>query len=100
MEKKTTVLVIGRHEAMLTKVVAELNALGYQALGSAHNEAALQLGKERALDVVLIGGGVDAGSRATFQAEFPQWNPNVVVRDIFPHNYLQVLQSALSTTQV
>jgi precorrin-6B methylase 2 len=99
MEQKKTVLVIGRHEAMLARVTAELNALGYHALGSARNEEALQLGQAQHLDAVLIGGGVDAESRAIFQAAFPKWNPEVKVRDIHPHNYLQVLQSVLSPTQ-
>lgn len=99
MQEKKTVLVIGRHTAMLARVTAELSALGYQALGSATNEEALRLGQAHAIDVVLIGGGVDAESRATFHAAFPQWNPKVKVLDIQPHNYLELVQKTLSTTK-
>ncbi len=99
MEEKTTVLVIGRHTAMLARVTAELNALGYDAHGSSTNEAALKFGQEQPLDAVMIGGGVDAESRAIFHASFPKWNPSVKVLDIHPHNYLQLLQSAFAATK-
>lgn len=100
MEAYTTAVVNGRHTKRQCMDIVALNALGDQALGSAYNLAALQLGQKRALDAVLIGVGVDAGSRATFHALFPKWKTTVAARDSFRHKYLQVLHSALSTTQV
>lgn len=88
------VLVIGRHEFMLTKVTAMLKQHGYQAIGRQTNEEAIAAFKAETIDAVIIGGGVDDESRNLFHTEFPKINPQVKIIDGHPQTVLADLKAA------
>ena len=97
MEKKTQLLVIGRHRAMMENVLAMLQNEGYAATGEFTNEAALAAFEGGQFDGVIIGGGVDAPSRNLFHATFKRLRPQVKVFDASPGTILAALKAAFPT---
>ncbi len=91
------VLVIGRHESMLTKVTDMLKQQGYEAVGKQFNEEAIAAFKAGSFDAVIIGGGVDTESRDLFHTEFSKNNPNVKIIDGHPQTVLRDLQQAFGS---
>lgn len=88
------ILVIGRHEHMLHKVMDMLREKGYRAAGALSNQEALSIFSADTFDAVIIGGGVDGESRDYFHAEFPKIHPDVKIIDTHPQNILSDLQKA------
>jgi DNA-binding NtrC family response regulator len=94
MDTTKTVLVIGRHADMLVRVTTMLRANGYNASGAATNQEAMALFSTGHFKVVLIGGGVDEGSRELFRLEFTRQQPGVQVLDAHPQTILRQLETA------
>lgn len=92
--KRRVVLVIGRHQTILEKVMSLLEQNGYAAIGAQTDAEALEVFRKQTVDAVIIGGGVEMESRAVFHVEFPKWNPEVKILDVHPQTVLSDLASA------
>ena len=85
------VLVIGRHPEMLAKITDLLKSHHYAAVGALSNEEALQKFETEKPAAVIIGGGVDGGSRALFHSSF---GASAKVIDAHPQTVLADLKAA------
>lgn len=93
MEYTQKVLVIGRHQDMMQKVLKMLQNEGYEAIGELTNENAITTFKQNNIQAVVIGGGVDTESRNLFHTEFSAWNPEIKIIDAHPQTVLSDLAS-------
>ena len=93
------VLVLGRHPAMLQNALQHLTEQGYVATGyttDAETLGALQTG---AIDLVVIGGGVEAASRHQVKAAAAQMTPPPQVIDVYgPHHLIEAVNAARAAT--
>ena len=96
MANEESVLVIGRHADMLSKITGMLKQHGYDAIGEQENDKAIAAFKAKRIDAVIIGGGVDRESRQLFHEFFPSINPQVKMIDAHPSTVLQDLATAFS----
>jgi hypothetical protein len=85
------VLVIGRHADMLERITGMLQNHNYAAVGAQTNEAALATFEVEKPRAVIIGGGVDAESRALFHNTF---SASAKVIDAHPQTVLTDLKAA------
>jgi TPP-dependent trihydroxycyclohexane-1,2-dione (THcHDO) dehydratase len=60
---RSRVLVLGRHEGIMAKVVRLLGDEGFDVTPTLTDEAALQVLESGAVDAFIIGGGVEVASR-------------------------------------
>lgn len=90
------ILVIGRHAAMMSRVLDLLNAHGYNAVGRQENNEAITVFKSEVFQAVVIGGGVDDESRRLFHTEFKKVAPKVKVIDAHPQTILDDLEEAFA----
>jgi DNA-binding NtrC family response regulator len=97
MAQGKSILVIGRHEGLLAKVMALLTAHGYQTKGALTDTDAVATFSRHYFDAVVIGGGVEAGSRQLFLERFKQQAPTVAIIDAHPGSVLQDLQRVLGS---
>jgi DNA-binding response OmpR family regulator len=63
------ILVVGRHPEIMTQVTAALKEDGHHATAALTDEQAMNAVKETALNLVVIGGGVDIGLRERLRKE-------------------------------
>ncbi|WP_437762673.1 hypothetical protein WMF27_45045 [Sorangium sp. So ce281] len=80
--KATRILVIGKRADILERSVAALNKQGHSAVGtlSASPDTEFHAGD---FDLITIGGGVDAATRARLHARFKEQNKGVMVLDVY-----------------
>lgn len=95
MAQKKKILIIGRHPAIMEKVIVLLEKNGYDATGANQNEEAIDLFRIRNFDAVVIGGGVDAESKALFHNLFPAINSGIKILDAHPNSILGDLKVQL-----
>ena len=85
------ILVIGRHQDLMLKILAVIKAEGFQAIGCLTNEEAFEVFNSILPEVVLIGGGVDRDSRQLFHEEFIKASHSTKVIDVYPHTLKEEL---------
>ncbi len=95
LSKKHNLLVIGRHGGMLASVLEMLHTNGYDATGCTTDAQAIEMFNTLLPDAVVIGGGVEASSRALFHNQFSHTKPDAVIIDAHPNTLLQELHQAL-----
>ncbi|WP_437296721.1 hypothetical protein [Sorangium sp. So ce426] len=80
--RATRILVIGKRADILERSVAALNKQGHSAVGtlSASPDTEFHAGD---FDLITIGGGVDAATRARLHARFKEQNKDVMVLDVY-----------------
>ncbi|MDX1911697.1 MAG: hypothetical protein SFV22_09450 [Saprospiraceae bacterium] len=83
-------LVIGKHAGMMARVTDMLKKHNYNPIGAHTSEEALQKFEEERPQAVIIGGGVDAESRALFHRTF---SPAAKVIDAHPSTVLEDLKA-------
>jgi DNA-binding NtrC family response regulator len=89
------VLVLGRQPAMLQSALQRLTQEGYVATGHTTDEAIIQALHTGAIDLVVIGGGVEAASRHQIKAVAAQITPSPQVVDLYgPHHLLEAVNAA------
>lgn len=76
------ILLIDRDEAVLDALTRELAELGLDVTGTLHPERAADAFAPAEFDLVAIGGGVDAATRAEVRRAFPAGNPSLRVLDV------------------
>ncbi len=76
------VLVVGRHPPSMRRVTTELRELGYEPVGVADDESALELLNPGSFAAVLIGGGVEDASRVTLAAYVTRHAPSTAVVEV------------------
>jgi CheY-like chemotaxis protein len=91
---KKNILVIGRHDTILTRIVHLLEENGYSAIGESANDKAIATFQRNVFDAVIIGGGVDKISRDFFHIEFTNLRPNIKIIDTHPSTILKDIQEA------
>ncbi|WP_437714293.1 hypothetical protein WMF45_49390 [Sorangium sp. So ce448] len=92
--RATRILVIGKRADVLERSVAALNKQGHSAVGtlSASPDTELHAGD---FDLITIGGGVDAATRARLHARFKEQNKDVMVLDVYAPIASQQIARAL-----
>lgn len=76
MLNRIQVLVVGRHEEIMDRVLELINKTpDWEAVGALADEAAIELFQQRRFDLVLIGGGVEPESEAKLRAIFRFQSP-------------------------
>jgi hypothetical protein len=97
------VLVIGRHEEVLARVLAALARAGYAPLGHLHDADALASMAEPGahFDALLLGGGVESASRPNLVDAFLRHHPKGRVVEHFggPLGLLEALAHALGAPE-
>ena len=73
----SAVLIIGRHQQIMDRVVTVLQGNSFEIYYSLTNQGAVDLLNQHKIDVVIIGGGVDIESREMLKSAFKTVNPNV-----------------------
>ncbi|WP_437507663.1 hypothetical protein [Sorangium sp. So ce1099] len=93
------ILVIGRRADVLQRGVAALNEQGHAAVGtvSASPDAEFHAGD---FDLITLGGGVDAVTRARLHARFKEQNKDVLVLDVYAPIAGQQIARALRRSSV
>lgn len=92
------VLVIGRLAAINQRVVARLVELGYAAVGAAGEGSFPEL-DARDFDLVAIGSGVDATTRAALKRRFQAQRPDVLLLDAYGPLAAEQVDTALRRAQ-
>ena len=96
------ILVIGRHEEVLARVLSSLARAGYAPVGHLHDVDALRsMAEEGAhFDALLVGGGVEPASRPNLVDAFLRHHPRGHVVEHFggPLGLLEALERALGPT--
>lgn len=88
------VLVLGRHAAMLQNALTLLSQNGYGATGYTTDEEIIRALQTTNIDLVVIGGGVEANSRSLINATAAQVMPSPKVVDVYgPQHLLEAVQS-------
>lgn len=77
------VLVLGRSPEVLEAVLRELAEVGTAATGSTRPERAAEEFDAASFDLVAIGRGVEAATRAAIRSAFLRRNPSILLRDTF-----------------
>jgi hypothetical protein len=95
MGNNETILIIGRHQFIMDRVIPLLKEHNYNAFGVATDEEAIDFVKNNKVDAVLIGGGVEDASRKLFHTEFITINPNIKIIDASPKTVLEDLKEQL-----
>jgi DNA-binding NarL/FixJ family response regulator len=89
------VLILGRHPVMLHNALTLLKQNGYVATGYTTDDEITQALQTTAVDLVVIGGGVEATSRAHIKATAGQVAPRTKVLDVYgPHHLLKAVNGA------
>ncbi|WP_437316443.1 hypothetical protein [Sorangium sp. So ce385] len=93
------ILVIGKRADILERSVAALKQQGHSAVGtsSASPDAEFHAGD---FDLITIGGGVDAATRARLHARFKEQNKDVMVLDVYAPIAGQQIAWALGRSSV
>lgn len=89
------VLVIGKNQETLEKVLTGLRTKGIMAHGTIEIETASVDFDAKNLALVAFGGGVDAPIREKLKSEFKQQNPDVILLDTFAPVAIQHIAAAL-----
>lgn len=91
------ILVVGRHQEILSRVTGVLETAGYRVFGTTADESALALMTSETPDALLLGGGVERASRQTLIACFHTARPGQPVIEHFggPHRLLEHVREAL-----
>jgi hypothetical protein len=76
------ILVIGKRADILERSVAALNQQGHSAVGTSSESADAEF-HAGDFDLITIGGGVDAATRARLHARFKEQNKDVMVLDVY-----------------
>lgn len=94
------ILVVGRHPEIMGRVKALLESGGYQALGVHTDDEARAAMNSSAPDALLLGGGVEAASRAVLIEAFRQARPGRPIIEHFggPAGLLDHLRQALAAS--
>lgn len=97
--RATRILVIGKRADVLERGVAALNAQGHSAVGtlSASPDTEFHAGD---FDLITLGGGVDAATRARLHARFKEQNKDVMVLDVYAPIASQQIAWALRRSSV
>ncbi|WP_437856165.1 hypothetical protein [Sorangium sp. So ce363] len=93
------ILVIGKRADILERSVAALNKQGHSAVGtlSASPDTEFHAGD---FDLITLGGGVDAATRARLHARFKEQNKDVMVLDVYAPIASQQIAWALRRSSV
>ncbi len=97
MGNNETVLVIGRHQFIMNKVIEVLKNHNYKAFGVGIDKEAIDFVKNNKVDAVLIGGGVENESRILFDSAFKKVNPDIKIIESHPNTFLEDLNTSLKT---
>lgn len=91
------ILVVGRQPEIMLKVKALLESAGYVPLGALVDGEAIELMKSADIDALLIGGGVEANSRASLIQAFKVAKPGRPIIEHFggPHGLLDSVRRNL-----
>lgn len=93
------ILVLGRHPAMLQNALQRLTEQGYSATGYTTDAETLQALQTGAIDLVVIGGGVEDASRRAIKAGAKTHAPLTKVIDVYgPQQLLAAVQAATAHT--
>ncbi|WP_437529766.1 hypothetical protein WME79_48385 [Sorangium sp. So ce726] len=97
--RATRILVIGKRADVLERGVAALNKQGHSAVGtlSASPDTEFHGGD---FDLITLGGGVDAATRARLHARFKEQNKDVMVLDVYAPIASQQIAWALRRSSV
>jgi hypothetical protein len=95
MGNNEIILVIGRHQFIMDRVIPLLKAHNYNAYSVATDQEAIDFVKNNKVDAVLIGGGVEDESRKLFHTEFISINPNIKIIDASLKTLLEDLKEQL-----
>lgn len=95
MNRKKKILVIGRNQSIMNKILSLLEMEGYMAKGVFSNSDAIQSFDEEMFDAVVIGGGVDDESRSLFHTTFLAKKPSIKILDAHPNTLISHLKTAL-----
>lgn len=82
------VLILGRHLAMLQNAIQRLTQEGYVATGYTTDAETIQALQTGAIDLVVIGGGVEVASRNQIKAVADQMTPPPQVVEVYGPQHL------------
>lgn len=85
------ILIIGRHQDLMQKILLLLKKNGYEADGTSSNDEAVALFPQKKYDAVIIGGGVDNESKYYFETAFKKINPDIIIIHAHPTTILDEL---------
>jgi hypothetical protein len=81
-EKPLEVLIIGRHQETLARILKTLNVLPVRIDGTTTDEQAFDLLRRNRYDVISIGGGVEAASRTRLKEVLIATMPDIQVIEV------------------
>lgn len=73
------ILCIGRMQAVMDSVLAELRGAGYEAEGAVTVDDVIQLARGSSFDALLVGGGVQGPDRVTVVERVQELLPEITV---------------------
>ncbi|MDI1232970.1 MAG: hypothetical protein PSX81_01675 [bacterium] len=77
---KKQILVIGRHQETMEKVLHLINAHeNWIGKGSITDENAIEMCNNNTFDMALLGGGIEVESGIKLRAAFTEKNPDIII---------------------